>query len=117
MNLYYKNTSFYITSINHFDAESSLNLLLQTSDMDGNHGVWNYGNYSNEEVDLLIDSLSYTMNINERKNILQEAFFIANEDVAWVPLYSSKAFYGVREDINWNPRPSLFIWVEEVYLD
>ncbi len=117
LNLYFKNTSFYITSINHFDAESSLNLLLETSDMDNNDGVWNYGYYSNPAVDNIISILSYTMEPIDRKKLIQDAFWIANEDVAWIPLYSTKAFYGIREDLNWTPRPSLFIWVEEVYLD
>jgi peptide/nickel transport system substrate-binding protein len=117
LNLYYKNTSMYITSINHFDSESSLNLLLETSNMDESDGIWNYGNYSNEQVDIFIDMLSYTMDINERKDIIQEAFSVASDDVAWVPLYSTKAFFGVSDNLNWNPRPSLFIWVEEIYLD
>ena len=117
LNLYFKNTSFYITSFNHFDAETSLNLLLQTSNMQENEGIWNYGNYSNVNVDKLIEKLSYTMETIERINIIQEAFSIASYDVAWIPLYSSKVFYGVRDDITWNPRPSLMLWVEEVYLE
>ena len=116
LNLYYKNTSFYITSINHFDAETSLRLLLQTSNIEENEGIWNYGNYSNSRVDELIINLSYTMDPGERKELLQDAFSIANEDVAWIPLYSTKVFYGISEDLIWNPRPSLFIWVEEIYL-
>jgi peptide/nickel transport system substrate-binding protein len=117
LNLYYKNTSFYITSFNHFDAESSLKLLLQTPNLEENEGIWNYGNYSNNNVDELIKTLTTTMYPDLRKEIIQEAFFIANNDVAWIPLYSTKVFYGIREDLNWNPRPSLFIWVEEIYLE
>lgn len=117
INLYYKNTSLYITSINHFDAETSLNLLLHTSNMKENKGIWNYGNYSNVNVDRLIDELSYAMDSDLRLSLIQEAFSIASDDVAWIPLYTSKAFYAVREDLIWNPRPSLFIWVEEVYLE
>lgn len=117
INLYFKNTSLYITSINHLDAETSLNLLLHTSNIEENEGIWNYGNYSNVNVDRLINELSYTMEPDMRINLIQEAFSIASDDVAWVPLYTSKAFYAVREDLNWNPRPSLFIWAEEIILE
>ena len=116
LNLYYKNTSFYITSFNHFDAESSLKLLLQTPNLEENEGIWNYGNYSNNNVDELIINLSQTMDPAERKELIQDAFYIANNEVAWIPLYSTKVFYGIREDLIWNPRPSLFIWIEEIYL-
>jgi peptide/nickel transport system substrate-binding protein len=117
LNLYIKDTSFYITSFNHFDSESSLKLLLQTPNIEENEGIWNYGNYSNSKVDEIIINLSYTMEPDLRKELLQEAFFSANEDVAWIPLYSTKVFYGIREDLIWNPRPSLFIWVEEIFLN
>ena len=116
MNLYLKNTSFYITSFNAYDAESTLGLLLQTSDMDNDVGVWNYGNYSNAEVDELIVNISYIMEPGKRKKMIQDAFLIAADDVAWIPLYSTKVFYGMQDFIRWNPRPSLFIWVEEIQL-
>lgn len=116
MNLYLKNTSFYITSFNSYDAESTFILLIQTPNIKENIGIWNYGNYSSAEVDRLIENLSFIMEPTERKKIIQEAFSIAADDVAWIPLYSNKVFYGVRDDLEWNPRPSLFIWVEEIYI-
>ena len=45
---------------------------------------------------------------------MQEVFSLIMEDVAGVPLYSSKVFYGVHKDISWDPRPSLYILVDEI---
>jgi len=112
--LYYKNTSLYIAGIYPLEAEGLIKLLLQTSDLPEGNGVWNYGNYSNPEVDRLSELLSYTMETWKRQEYIQEIFFIAMSDVAWIPLFSPKAFYGTIDNIQWKPRPSLFIWVEEI---
>ena len=105
--LYYKNTSFYITGFNSLNAEGTIELLIHTSDMDENIGIWNYGNYSNPEVDRLYEIICYTMEPDTRKELIQQVFAIAMDDVAWIPLYSSKAFYGICADFEWSPRPSL----------
>lgn len=112
--LYYRNTSLYLAGWNPLDAESTIKLLLHTPNLQESLGIWNYGNYSNHEVDRLCEILSYTIITNERKEYIQEIFSIAASDVAWVPLFSNKAFYGTLNDIVWSPRPSLFIWVEEI---
>jgi len=112
--LYYKNTSFYITGFSPLTAEGAIRLLLHTSDMNEGIGIWNYGNYSNKEVDLLCEILYNTSEPSFRKNLIQDVFSIAMSDVAWIPLYSSKAFYGVSNNIQWNPRPSLYLIVEDI---
>ena len=113
-NLYYKNTSMYFTSFNPIDAEGLIKLLLLTPDPEKSYGAWNYGNYSNLEVDRLCEQLSETMDTTIRGEYLEEIFSIAASDVAWIPLFSSKAFYGTVDDLEWTPRPSLFIWVDEI---
>jgi peptide/nickel transport system substrate-binding protein len=114
--LYYKNTSFYITGINTLTAEGTIKLLIHTSDMNENIGIWNYGNYSNPEVDRLYEIICYTMEPEIRKELIQQVFAIAMDEVAWIPLYSSKAFYGICADFEWSPRPSLYMIFEEISL-
>jgi len=113
-NLYYRNTSLYVTGWNPLDAESTIKLLLHTPNLQESLGIWNYGNYSNPEVDRLCEILTYTMETDMRIKYIQEIFSIAASDVAWIPLFSNKAFFGTFDDIIWSPRPSLFIWVEEI---
>jgi len=112
--LYYKNTSFYIAGIYPLEAEGLIKLLLQTSDLQKGNGVWNYGNYSNPEVDQLCGILSYTMDSLKRLEYIHEIFSLAASDVAWIPLFSPKNFFGVIYEIDWNPSPSSFIWVETI---
>ena len=112
--LYFKNTSFYITAFSPLTGEGAISLLLQSSDMEKGLGFWNYGNYSNTEVDSLYDLILNTTNPSLRQKTIQNVFSIAMNDVAWIPMYSSKAFYGVKDDIIWNPRPSLYIIAEEI---
>ena len=107
--LYFKNTSFYLTAFTPLNAERTIELFLYTSDMQENMGIWNYGNYSNPEVDKLYDILSYTLDPESRKALIHDVFSIAIEDVAWIPLYSGNAFYGVRATIEWSPRPALYV--------
>jgi peptide/nickel transport system substrate-binding protein len=106
--LYFKNTSFYLTGVTPLNGEGIIELLLHTSDMQENIGIWNYGNYTNSEVDRLYRIISYTMDPEIRKGLIQDVFTIASEDVAWIPLYSGKVFYGVSDDLDWSPRPSLY---------
>lgn len=112
--LYFKNTSFFLTGFSPLTAEGTIQLLFHTSDMNTGLGIWNYGNYSNSQVDVLYDIIKETMDASIRKEYMQEAFSIIMEDVAGVPLYSSKAFYGVHKDINWDPRPSMYIIIDEI---
>jgi peptide/nickel transport system substrate-binding protein len=114
--LYLKNSSFYLTGFSPISAEATIELLLHTSDMKENIGIWNYGNYSNPEVDRLYEIISQTFDPNIRKELIQDVFSIAMEDVAWIPLYSGTAFYGVRDNIDWSPRPSLYFIFEDISL-
>ena len=112
--LYLKNTSFYFTGFTPLSAEGTIELLLHTSDMQNNIGIWNYGNYSNFEVDRLYEIICHTFDPIIRKELMQDIFSIAAEDVAWIPLYSGKAFYGVNDSINWSPRPALYIIFDDM---
>lgn len=113
--LYFKNTSFFITGLMPLTAESACMLLLHTSNMSSGLGVWNYGNYSNDDVDYLCEQVLITMDTVERKEMVQEIFSIAMDEVAYIPLYSSRAFYGVRDNIRWDPRPSLYVMAGEIH--
>ncbi|UCB59088.1 MAG: hypothetical protein JSV67_01965 [Thermoplasmatales archaeon] len=112
--LYYKNTSFYIAGIYPIEVEGFIKLLLQTSDLQKGNGIWNYGNYSNSELDRLYEILSNSMDFQERIKYIHEIFSLAASDVAWIPLFSPKNFYGMIDEINWNPSPRSIILVETI---
>lgn len=112
--LYVKNVSFFVASINAIDAESTIELLLHTTNYSENIGLWNYGNYSNPEIDSLLDQIMHELDSELRKELIQEIFSIATKDVAYIPLYSPNQYYAISNNLNWDPRPSGFIWVEEI---
>jgi peptide/nickel transport system substrate-binding protein len=110
--LYYKNTSFYIMSWNAIDADQIINSFLHTPD--GELGGANYGYYSNDQIDNFSKKISHTIDPKIRKELIHTVFSIATEDIAWIPLYSYIAYYAMDSKIHWNPRPSLFLWVEDI---
>ncbi len=49
----------------------------------------NYGNYSNEEVDSILDEARQVQDAGARERLYQQAEQLILEDAAWVPLYFS----------------------------
>jgi peptide/nickel transport system substrate-binding protein len=112
--IFLKNTSMYLAGFSPLSSEGTIRLLLHTSIMNEGYGIWNYGNYSNSEVDGLHTLMRVEMDSTIRNKYIQDAFMIAMNDVAWIPLYSSKAFYVVKDTISWTPRHSSYILVDEI---
>lgn len=54
------------------------------------------------------------MDQEKRVKLMQEGFFVAMEEVAWVPLHVPKLTYGVAEYSKWKPRADMIIKVDEV---
>jgi len=68
------------------DAWQGLNGLLHTWDANGG-GTFNAGRYSNARLDALIDSLRTELDDGRRQAMIAEALKLAEEDIAYVPLY------------------------------
>jgi peptide/nickel transport system substrate-binding protein len=68
------------------DAWQSLNGLLHTWDETGG-GTFNGGRYSNPELDALIDSIHAERDAGRRRALVSSALRLAEDDVAYVPLY------------------------------
>jgi oligopeptide transport system substrate-binding protein len=60
----------------------------------------NHGNYSNPEVDALLDQARATQDEQERQALYQQAEQLILEDAAWIPLY-----FGVE---NWLVKPYVY---------
>lgn len=57
-------------------------------------------NYSNPEFDKLIDASNATLDVEKRKQILQDASKFLVDDAAAIPLYNEDRFFYVRDNIN-----------------
>jgi len=117
LKLYLKNTSIYFAGFSPLTAEDTIRLMIHSSDMDQGYGLWNYGNYSNTHVDHLYHLIKNEMDTQTRHQYVMESFELAMNDIAWIPLYSPKAFYAVNEAIDWTPRHSAYILIKDISIN
>jgi peptide/nickel transport system substrate-binding protein len=68
------------------DAWASLNGLFRTFDKSG-LGTFNAGRYSNPQLDVLIDNIRTEPDLTRRRAMVGVALRLAQEDIAYVPLY------------------------------
>jgi len=62
-------------------------------------------NYSNPQLDALIDQGKVTMDKQKRQEIYSDALKIIHEDVPLAWCYQQVDIYGVNERVNWKARP------------
>ena len=55
-----------------------------------------------------------SMNPEVRLDYMQQGFKIAMEDIASIPLFINVLNYGIRENIEWNPRSDMDIRIENI---
>jgi peptide/nickel transport system substrate-binding protein len=68
------------------DGWQGLNGLLHTWDANGG-GTFNAGRYSNPRLDALIDAVRTELDVAKRRAMVAEALRLAEQDIAYVPLY------------------------------
>jgi peptide/nickel transport system substrate-binding protein len=79
------------------DADLLLNLEYESGTT---HGYW-----SNPEVDALARQQRAQKDPEKRKQIMARIWRIAQDEAPFVPLYCEIQAYGVREGVEWKPRP------------
>jgi len=67
-------------------------------------GVFNNGNYVNNEVDTLIEKSRIEMDPQKRLALLQEIGKKVTEDTIGIPLFETSRLFAVQEGVNWHPR-------------
>jgi peptide/nickel transport system substrate-binding protein len=114
--LYMRNSTFYIMGwlTGSADGGEIFDFLLRTVDDLNSTGMYNYGYYSNSEIDKITMQISYTMDPQTRLGLLQTGFMIAMDDVAWVPLYIPQRIFGCRDNIDWIPYAGMGYNVEDI---
>lgn len=78
--------------------------LMQTYDKEGGAGHYNLGNYSNAELDALIDKATQTLDAKERHAIERQAMAMAMADVALIPLHYQSVIVATRKGLNYSTR-------------
>lgn len=78
-------------------------------------GEFNFGNYSNPEVDNLIELSQKTLDQKKRLEYMREAMrIITVKDIIGIPLFSPEALYAVSDKIKWTPRVDGLVLAQEV---
>ena len=111
-----KNSSFFLIGWipTSCDSGEIFDYILMTVDEEQGFGAYNYGCYSNPEVDFIGRKAASIMNPAERLSLLQEGFSIANGDIVWIPLYIPHFLFATKDDIDWVPRGDFSFLVEEI---
>jgi len=68
-------------------------------------GTTKRSNYSNPELDKLIEEQQKTPDFKKRTAILQQAGKIIMDEAPFVPLYNLADIYGVTKNVSWKVRP------------
>lgn len=97
-----------------FDAEHPIRFLAHTPDSEKKLGSWNFGDYSNERVDVLLPMIQSEIDADKRQSMLDETTKILQDEMAYVPMYVQPLLWGARSNITLTQRPDDFFilrWV------
>ena len=100
-----------------FDMGRTYAKLAHTRDRERGFGELNGANYSDPEIDALIESANVMLDYNERAKALQELNRMAMVDkIVWIPLHYQMDVYAVRKDgkLNFQPRPDRWMIYKEL---
>lgn len=86
------------------DASDLFDNKIHTRDPARGYGDSNSNRYSNPALDRLIESSGATLNMNQRRNILESAMHVLAADLPLIPLVIPYNLFGVRRDLEWVPR-------------
>ena len=93
--------------------------LAHTRDMDKGFGEWNGANYSNAELDKLLESTADIVDIAKREKVLQDLNKMAMVDqIVWIPLHYQVDIYAFQKGkgIKFQPRPDRWMVYKEIAL-
>ncbi len=97
-----------------FDAEHPIRFLAATPNEEKKLGSWNFGGYSNAQIDEMLPMIQSEIDDSKRQSMLDAATKIMQEEVAYVPMYVQPLVWGTRSNIEMTQRPDNFFilrWV------
>jgi len=96
-----RDTSIYMLGwgVPTFDALYSLQALIRSKG-EGADGSFNYGGYSNPEVDALIDQIKVETDQDKRNQMIVEALKLHAEDIGHIPLHDQIIPWAMKKNVN-----------------
>jgi peptide/nickel transport system substrate-binding protein len=97
-----------------FDAEHPIRFLLHTQDDEAKLGSWNFGNYSNAEVDALLPQIQEEIDPATRQALIDQVVEITQSETAYVPLYTQPLIWAAKDSIDLTQRADNFFMLRWV---
>jgi len=100
-----------------FDMGRTYFKLIHTRDKDKGFGEWNGSNFTDPEIDKILESTASMVDRAEREKTLQNLNKITMVDkIAWIPLHYQVDLYAIQKDkgIKFQPRPDQWMVFKEI---
>ncbi len=99
-----RETSFFMLGFDAptLDAEYIFRFTLHTPD--GTLGTWNFGNYSNPEVDALLDQIAVELDPDKRRALMADVIRITRDAVVYVPLHTQGLAWAMKANVELRAR-------------
>jgi peptide/nickel transport system substrate-binding protein len=108
-------TSFFLLgwTPSSYDAQSVYDRLLHTR-VGGTRGTHNLGNYSNPELDALIDRIAGQLDMSARDALIADATRLIQRDFAVVPLHQQVLVWAAKANVDIVQMPDNFVPLRSV---
>ncbi|MFC1748490.1 ABC transporter substrate-binding protein, partial [Pseudomonadota bacterium] len=98
------------------DSGDFLEAIAHTRQTRNQKGLLNGANYSNDEVDKLIEDSQQELDTEKRLQALQEAMrLITEEDILGIPLFESETIYAFKDSVHFEPRVDGYVFVSQLH--
>ncbi|MEO0094692.1 MAG: ABC transporter substrate-binding protein [candidate division WOR-3 bacterium] len=113
-----KRSDFYLIGSVPLSNEgvSILRSSFHTKDTKKGLGNLNNSNYSNKELDLIIEKMIRIYDLRTCAKLISDAQKILLKDLPKIPVVWEKEIYGISDRIDWNPRLDELIIIKEIKL-
>lgn len=98
------------------DAGDLFDAKVHSREEGSGYGRANYANYSNPELDALVEDANQTASVEQRGELWRRGLEILADDLPYVPLFSQHEVYGVRDRVGWRPRQDGRVYGRDIHL-
>lgn len=106
--------SFALLGWGSLAADFTLRSIVGTTDPETGWGSWNWGQYSNPQVDERVAAALAAVDAGERERLAREAAAIALGELAVIPLHHQLATWGLRKGFVYDGRIDEFTFAHEI---
>lgn len=103
-----EDTSFALLGWGSFAADLALRSLVAAPNPEKGYGAWNWGRYSNPQIDALMEQALASVDRPKREALAREANTLAMHDLAFIPLHHQVVSWAMRAGLSYTPRTDEF---------